>query len=74
MKINLYLTSLNNYVIIYYRGGGVMKDISINDIQFFVDKKTSKTGNNYCAFYARINDKPILICFISEALYNVLSK
>lgn len=46
--------------------------ISLKNYELFVDKSTSKNGNEYCGLFIKIGDKKILISFISDSIYNYI--
>lgn len=46
--------------------------ISLKNYELFVEKSTSKHGNDYCGLFIKIGDKKILLSFISDSIYSYI--
>lgn len=46
--------------------------IYLNNYKLFVDKRTSKKGNEYTALFMEIDEKEFLICYINNSLYDYI--
>lgn len=47
--------------------------IYLDNYKFFVDKRTSKKGNEYTALFMEIDEKEFLICYINTSLYDYIN-
>ena len=47
--------------------------ITLENYELFVDKTTSKNGNDYCGLFIKLGEKKILLTFISDSIYNYIS-
>ena len=46
--------------------------VNLKNYDIFVDKRTSKNGNDYTALFIKVGDKEHLIDFIPSSLYDYI--
>lgn len=46
--------------------------ITLKNYEIFVDKSTSRSGNEYCGLFIKVGEKKILLSFISDSIYNYI--
>ena len=47
--------------------------ITLQNYELYVDKCTSKNGNDYIGLFIKIGEKKVLLTFITDSIYNYIS-